>query len=103
LLLRIYKATEAFPKDEKFGLTSQLRRAAVSIVANIAEGAARRSPKEFRQFLSQSQGSASEVDTELVIAYRLSYLMASDYQALAEDLDHIGRMITRLSQSLIKN
>jgi four helix bundle protein len=102
-VISVYKATESFPKDEKFGLTSQLRRAAVSIVANIAEGAGRKSSKEFRQFLSHSQGSASEVDTELVIAHRLSYLSRMDYDNLSEDLDHIGRMITRLSQSLARS
>jgi len=99
-VVEIYKVTEGFPKDEKFGLTSQIRRASVSIVANVAEGAGRRSAKEFRQFLSHSQGSASEVDTELVIAQRLNYVSAADYKRLADDLDHIGRMITRLSQSL---
>jgi four helix bundle protein len=98
----IYRVTEQFPRDEKFGLTSQLRRASVSIVANVAEGAARRSAKEFRQFLAHSQGSASEVDTELVISHRLAYLKNSDYERLTEELDHIGRMITRLSQSLTK-
>ncbi|HEX7295805.1 MAG TPA: four helix bundle protein [Pyrinomonadaceae bacterium] len=64
-VVAIYKVTETFPKDEKFALTSLLRRAAVSIVPNISEGAARRTTKEFRQFLSHSTGSASEVDTEL--------------------------------------
>ncbi|HEY6247188.1 MAG TPA: four helix bundle protein [Pyrinomonadaceae bacterium] len=98
-VVEIYRVTEEFPTDEKFGLTSQLRRASVSIVANVAEGAAR-SAKEFRQFLSHSQGSASEVDTELVISHRLAYLKKSDYERLSEQLDHIGRMITRLSQSL---
>ena len=102
-VVSVYKATESFPKDEKFGLTSQLRRAAVSIVANIAEGAGRKSSKEFRQFLSHSQGSASEVDTELVIAHRLSYLSRMAYDNLSEDLDHIGRMITRLSHSLARS
>ncbi len=67
-VVKIYTLTEQFPKDERFGLISQLRRASVSIAANIAEGAARTTPKEFMQFLSHSQGSASEVDTELVIA-----------------------------------
>lgn len=66
----IYKMTEAFPKEEKFGLTSQIRRAAVSVPANIAEGAARQSEKEFVHFLSNAQGSASELDTEILIAYR---------------------------------
>src|SRR5262245_12233664 len=99
-VVAIYKVTETFPKDEKFGLTSQLRRAAVSIVANISEGAARRTTKEFRQFLSHSQGSASEVDTELVISFRLNYIDAGDFRRLTGDLDHIGRMITKLSQRL---
>jgi four helix bundle protein len=102
-VVAIYKVTEGFPKDEKFGLTSQLRRASVSIVANIAEGAGRRSSKEFRQFLSHSQGSASEVDTELIIAHRLAYLTKNDYAKLVDDLHHIGRMITRLSQSLARS
>jgi four helix bundle protein len=101
-VVAIYKVTEGFPKDEKFGLTSQLRRASVSIVANVAEGAGRRSSKEFRQFLSHAQGSASEVDTELIIAHRLAYLTKSDYAKLVDDLDHIGRMITRLSQRLAR-
>ncbi len=70
LVLNIHKAAERFPKEEKFGLTSQIRRAAVSIPANTAEGVARYSSKEFAHFVSIVQGSASEVETELIIAYR---------------------------------
>ena len=100
LVLTIYKETEAFPSTEKFGLTSQLRRASVSIPANIAEGAARTSIKEFNHFLSNAQGSASEVETELLIARRLGYLSQLKYQSLRLVLDDIGRMLTGLSQHL---
>ena len=94
--VQIYSATEGFPRDEKFGLTSQLRRAAVSIAANIAEGAGRKSPREFIKFLSIAQGSASEAETELLIAFRLGYMNEVEFRRLTELLDEIGRMITGL-------
>jgi four helix bundle protein len=99
-VVHVYRETEDFPKEEKFGLTSQLRRAAVSIPANIAEGAGRQSVKEFAHFLSNAQGSASEVDTELIIANRLGYLGEDKYLTLRGKLDDIGRMITGLSRHL---
>jgi len=77
-----------------------VRRAAVSIAANIAEGAARKSHKEFAYFLSNSQGSASEVETELLIAHRLGYFAGNTYLELRTSLDEIGRMLTGLSQYL---
>ena len=92
--------TEKFPSDEKFGLTSQIRRASVSIAANIAEGAARETDKDFLRFLSIAQGSASEVETELLIANRLEYLSGANFAAAAAALDDIGRMITGLSKHL---
>jgi four helix bundle protein len=101
-VVAIYKATEGFPKEERFGLISQLRRAAVSIPANIAEGAARKSPKEFAYFLSNWQGSASEVETELLIARRLGYMQETEYRGLLSVLDDIGRMLTGLSRHLQK-
>ncbi|HEY9283720.1 MAG TPA: four helix bundle protein [Pyrinomonadaceae bacterium] len=96
----VYRVTDGFPKEERFGLTSQLRRAAVSVPANIAEGAGRRSNKEFMHFLSNAQGSASEVETELLIAYRLGFLGERSYQSLRASLDDIGRMLTGLSRHL---
>ena len=99
-VVAVYKATETFPKEERFGLTSQLRRAAVSIPANIAEGAGRKSSKEFAYFLSNSQGSASEVETELLIASRLGYIGERSYTALRSALDEIGRMLTGLCRHL---
>ncbi|HEX3558689.1 MAG TPA: four helix bundle protein [Pyrinomonadaceae bacterium] len=99
-VVEVYKATETFPKEEKFGLTSQIRRAAVSVPANIAEGAARQSDKEFVHFLSNAQGSASELDTELIIACRLSHISDGRLIELRAMLDKIGRLITGLSQHL---
>jgi four helix bundle protein len=92
LVTDLYKCTEKFPAAERYGLTSQLRRAAVSIAANIAEGAGRRSKKEFAYFLSNSQGSASEVETELIIASKLGYLNEQTFLQLLNQLDQIGRL-----------
>ena|SRR5438067_608469 len=96
----VYKLSEQFPREEKFGLTSQLRRAAVSVPANIAEGAARESAKEFVYFLSNAQGSASELATELLIAFRLGFMSEQNYKNLSVKLDNIGRMLFGLSQSV---
>jgi len=86
---KVYGVTAHFPKEELYGLVSQLRRAAVSYPSNIAEGAARFSKKEFIQFLYISLGSLSEVETQLMIASRLKYLMNTE---LLEDLEVLRRM-----------
>jgi len=98
LVIDVYKGTERFPKEERYGLTSQIRRAAVSIPANIAEGAGRHSKKEFAYFLSNSQGSTSELETELIIAHRLGYLDETTFSRLVSQLERIGRLITGLSR-----
>ena len=100
LVVSVYKSTESFPKEERFGLTSQIRRAAVSVPANIAEGAARHSDKEFAHFLSNAQGSASELETELLIARRLGFLEDSAYRPLRTSLDSSGRMLIGLAKHL---
>ncbi len=100
IVVALYKATNSFPSDEKFGLTSQIRRAAVSISANIAEGAARQTSKEFLYFLSIAQGSASEVETEILIALRLGYMDEPTYIQLRDALGIIGRMLIGLSRNL---
>ena len=100
LVIAIYKNSEHFPKEERYGLTSQIRRAAVSIPANIAEGGGRHSRKEFAHFLSNSQGSASELETELIIANRLGYLDETSFRVLIHELDRIGRLITGLVRHL---
>ncbi len=94
--VEIYRFTEKLPKEERFGLTSQIRRAAVSIAANISEGAGRKSNKDFLRFLSMAQGSASELETEVLIAQRLGYFDEREFKEIREKLDDIGRMITGL-------
>ena len=96
----IYQQTKDFPPKERFGLTSQIRRASVSIPANIAEGAARQTEKEFLQFLAIAQGSCSEVETELLIGMKLGFLEETNYLKLKAAADSIGRMLVGLSKHL---
>lgn len=94
----VYRLTQSFPSDERFGLTSQLRRAAVSIPSNLAEGAARKSRAEFSQFVSIALGSAAEVETQLVIAARLGLCKpGGDADSFVRELI---RMLSALRQSL---
>jgi four helix bundle protein len=103
LVVEVYKATKNFPKEETYGLTSQIRRAAISVPANIAEGAARYSQKEFAYFVSNAQGSASELETELIIAHRLGYISEALFSQLITDLERIGRLITGLTKRIRAN
>ena len=96
-VLKVYKITKNFPSDEKFGLISQLRRAAVSIPSNLAEGAARNSNKEFIRFLYVALGSASESETQLIISQKLGYL---NDESVFNDLEDIQKMIMGLIKYL---
>ena len=100
LVTAIYRATAGFPRDEIYGLTSQLRRAAVSIPSNIAEGQGRQSTREFIHFLSIAYGSLNEAQTQILIAERLKYLNDSDCQSLIEQSYEVARIINGLSRSL---
>ena len=100
LVVECYRVSEGFPRDERFGLTSQLRRAAVSIPANIAEGHARSHRREYLNFLSIAQGSAAELNTHIRIAARLGFLETSTSDRLRQDLDSIGRMLSALRKAL---
>ena len=96
----VYRLTASFPTEEKFGLASQMRRAAVSIPCNIAEGAARKGKKEFRNFVSMAQGSLSELDTQLDLSVSLGYLRVEDLEDLTIQLIRVDKMLTGLIRSL---
>jgi four helix bundle protein len=96
----IYKVTATFPRDERFGLTTQIRRAAVSIPANIGEGKRRKRQGPLRNHLDIALGSQGEVDVQLEIAKRVGFLKPSDYRRLAPQIDEIGRMLNGLITSL---
>ncbi len=96
----VYKLTEEFPKQETYGLISQLRRSAISIPSNVAEGFKRYHNKEYKQFLHMSLGSCGELETQITIANELKYIQESEEAILLEKLDHIGRMISNLLKKL---
>ncbi len=96
----IYERTKQFPKEELYGLTSQIRRAAISIPSNIAEGAARKNKKEFIQFLHISLSSAAELDTQLLIAFNLKYIDKNNRESLQNELNTISKMIQGLIKSI---
>lgn len=99
LVTAVYKRTAEFPKHELYGLTSQIRRAAVSVPSNIAEGQGRRSPKEFCQFLRHAKGSLMEVETQTIVAVRLSYISSESGNAVLKMSAEIGKMLNGLIDS----
>ena len=96
----VYEATRTFPKEELYGLTSQMRRAGVLIPSNIAEGFGRRHNAEYKQFLFIALGSAAELITQLVIAQRLGYLTIENADALTDETDQISKMTMSLIKKL---
>lgn len=96
----LYRLTTDWPKHEQYGLVSQVRRAAVSVPANIAEGAGRRTQGEFRHFVGIARGSLAELETLLIVARRLDYVDEPTYRAIFNDLLELGRMATGLLRSL---
>lgn len=102
LVLMIYRETRCFPKEEMFGLTNQLRRAAVSTVSNIVEGASRHTEVDFLRFLDIAYGSACEVEYQVSLAFRLGYLKESRYQVLKEKCSETAKVLNGLICSLRK-
>jgi len=100
LTLDVYSVTAKFPREELFGLTSQMRRCSVSIGANIAEGCGKRGNNEFQRFLQIAAASASELDYHLLLAHDLKFLADNDYQTLATHLSRLRKMLTSLIQKI---
>jgi four helix bundle protein len=100
LILEVYRCTRGFPPIEAYGLVSQMRRAAVSVASNIAEGHARTSSGEFRQFLGHALGSLAELETQAIIAVDLEYLDRSKSDCLLEHASEVGKLINGLLRSL---
>ena len=100
LVKNIYKLTRKFPKDEMFVLTQQLRRAAISIASNIAEGAGRNSNAQFKNFLQISIGSCYEAETQLIISKELEYISEEELDTISKELDSIMKMNHNLQKTL---
>lgn len=102
LVADVYQFTRQFPKEEIYSLTSQIRRAAVSVPSNIAEGQGRLSTGEFRQFLGRARGSLAEVETQIRIAKKLSYVSPAEASHLLASCDEVGRILNGLLAALTR-
>ena len=102
LVSEIYEITKSFPKEEIYGITNQMRRAAVSIPSNISEGATRMHNKEYLQFLNIALGSTSELETQLIISNNINYINTDQMNSILDKLNNIRKMIIGLKKSLNK-
>jgi len=100
LVVAVYSLTEQFPKSEAYGLTAQMRRCAISIPSNIAEGRRRGSRKDYRQFLIVAYASGAELETQIEIAKRLSFGANLDYRKVGSLLDEVMRMLNKMTNEL---
>jgi four helix bundle protein len=100
LAVKVYEFTGDFPESERFGLSVQLRRAAVSVPSNIAEGQGRRLPKQFALFLRNARGSIQELETQIMIAQRLGYMQSDKSESALHHADEVSRLLSGLLRSL---
>ena len=100
LAIMVYKITSGFPKNQQYGLVSQIERAAVSIASNIAEGAGRKGSKEFVQYISIAKGSLYELETQFIISNRVGFISQENLDYLVIKIEEIGRMLNGLKRSL---
>ncbi len=103
MVVRVYQITEPFPSKEMFGLTNQLRRAAVSVPSNIAEGQGRNTSNDFVRYLSISKGSLQEVQTQVELANRLGYLDETTTRDFLDFSEEVARLLNGLSRSLLSD
>jgi len=101
LIREIYMATNNFPYTEKFGLSSQMRRAAISMASNIAEGCERKTPKDFANFITCARGSAAELETQVLAANDLKFLQQIDHLKLIQDIIEIRKMLSTLHRKIL--
>ncbi len=94
LVIFVYEITKKFAEEERYGLVSQMRRSAVSVPSNIAEGHMRTTNKDFRQFISIARGSCAELETQGIIAYKLDYITNNNYQLLISKIEEIAKMLS---------
>ena len=102
LTVLVYEFTRTLPKEETYGLSAQMRRAAVSVASNIAEGSVRGTRRDFRQFVKLAQGSNSELQTQLIICHRLQYGTEESYRTVRTLSNEVGKMLSALSKYLTK-
>ncbi len=102
LVLKVYELTKQFPSEEKFGLTSQIRRSAISIPSNLLEGANRLNSKEYRQFVGIARGSTAELKYQLLLSKDLGYISDDTYQSTNQEILDISKMLFGLAKSLEK-
>jgi four helix bundle protein len=102
LVKQVYQVTRTFPADEKFGLVSQMRRAAVSVPSNIAEGHARNTTGEFIQFISHAEGSLAELETQVILSVELKFCSETNVQPLNDQIEEIQKMTNALRRSLVQ-
>ncbi len=100
LAFQVYQVTRSFPREEMYGLTSQIRRAAVSVASNIAEGKGRASDKDLQRFLGNAKGSLFELETQLALSERLSYLNHNDAENLISQITETGKLVSGLMRAL---
>jgi four helix bundle protein len=103
LVLAVYAATKGFPREEQFGLTAQVRRAAVSIASNIVEGCARNSEADFLHFLDMAYGSAREVEYQITLAHRLGYMSAEQFPSVNAKCEETAKVLNGLIRSFRKS